>query len=356
MNNEWRWEMNRLLSITVMIFITLMASGQTAMEILTEKYVERPVAMHRGQLQFNTGYDFSIINHKYDLAGKRIDLATDGSVSGKHSFPFNLNYGILEFLEVSASISYASMGIRSQNHVTETGVGSISTKEIRTYRGLDDLFVGLALSNPFRLDFLDLAVNGGISLPLFDHKPGQPSHRVTLSEPYPGSMDIEYLYNNKFGLGVPVSSLGGALKFRSRLFSATALFSWSTGLKEGESISWESRLSQGEIRYREIPYRYGVGNTVDYTAVMAWQAISWFAVLVTFEGFSNTGAWSTETGKKVLEGTVALHSVSIGYDIQVTPALRLSQHLHLPYSGKNILAPRVFQTGISLNFMAPAPR
>jgi hypothetical protein len=348
--------MNRVFNLTVLIFLPLMASGQTAMEILTERYVDRPVSMHRGQLQFNTGYDFSIINHKYDPEGNRIDLATDGSVSGKHTFPFNLKYGILEFLEASASISYASMGIRSQNHVTETGVGSISTKEIQTYRGMDDLFLGLALSNPFRLDFLDLSVNGGISLPLFDHKPGQPSHRVTLSEPFPGSMDIEYRYNNKFGLGVPVSSVGGAIKFQGRLFSATALFTWSAGLKEGESISWESRLSQGEIRYREIPCRYGVGNTVDYTAVMAWQAINWFAVLVSFEGFYNTGAWSTETGKKVLEGTIALHAAGIGYDIQVTPALRLSQRLLLPYSGKNILAPRVFQTGISLNFMAPAPR
>jgi hypothetical protein len=70
----------------------------------------------------------------------------------------------------------------------------------------------------------------------------------------------------------------------------------------------------------------------------------------------NTGAWSTETGKKVLNGKTSLHTIGIGYDIQVSPALRLNQRLVIPYTGINILAPRVFQTGISLNFMIPKPK
>ena len=341
--------------LSLLILFPLAAAGQPAMEILTERYVDRPVAMHRGQLQFNTGYDFSIINHKYDLEGNSIDLANDGTASAKHSFPFHLNYGILEFVEVSTSLHYASMGIRSQNHQTETGSGSITTREIRTYRGADDLQLGLRISNPFRPDFLDASLYGGVTLPLFDHKPGQPDHRVEFLEPYPGSMDIEYRYHEKFGLGVPTAIMGASVKLRSHSFSGTLDGSYSYGMKEGESISWESRLSGGEISYREVPYNYEVGNTVAYAADLAWQAIDWFAVLASFEGFVNTGAWSTETGKKVLEGKTALHSIGIGYDIQVSPSLRLHQRLLLPYLGSNILAPRVFETGISLNFMIPKP-
>lgn len=347
--------MNRFLQITALCVLSLPVPGQTSLDILTERYVDRPIGMHRGQLQFNTGYDFSIINRKYDLRGEEIDLATDGSASSRHLFPFRLEYGILDFLQVSASINYARMGIRSQNHWYETGVGTVSTREVDSYRGMDDLFLGIGLSDPFRLDFLDVFISGGISLPLFDHKPGQPSHRVEVSEPYPGPMDIEYLYNFKFGKGVPVAALGAAIKLRSNPFSAGAFLTHSSGLKEGESVSWESRLSRGEIAYREVPYQYGLGSTVDYRLDLAWQAIDWFAVLASLEGFQNTGAWSTETGKKVLEGKTSLHAIGIGYDIQVAPALRLSQKLILPITGRNILAPRIFQTGISLNFMAPGP-
>ncbi len=351
--------MRRMLFIIMVTGLPRMLSGQSSpgYDILTERYVDRPLAMHRGQLQVNTGYDFSIINRKYDLQGNSIDLATDGSVSARHAFPLNLNYGILEFIQVSASIRYASMGIRSQNRIYTTGViGSTSTREINTYKGPEDLFLGIAISNPFRLDFLDVTLSGGISLPLFDHKTGQPSHKMEFLDPYPGSMDIEYYYNNKFALGVPVGAIGAAVKGRSPRFSGTARVDYSAGLKEGESTTWQSRFSNGEILYREIPYDFHVGNTLDYGAEIAWQAIDWFAVRISFEGSVNTGAWSTQTGKKVLTGDITLHSVSIGYDIQVAPVLRINQRLVLPYAGKNILAPRIFQTGISLNFLAPAPR
>ena len=89
---------------------------------------------------------------------------------------------------------------------------------------------------------------------------------------------------------------------------------------------------------------------------MAWQAIDWFAVLVSFEGFVRRRAWSTETGIKVLNGETAVHTAGLGFDIQVSPALRLSQEVQIPYAGKNILAPRIFRTGISLNFMVPGPK
>ncbi len=350
--------MTRCMAAISLALLPWTVSGQvpSAFEVLTERYVDRPVAMHRGQLQFNSGYDFSVINRKYDPEGESIDLTTDGSASSRHRFPFDIRYGILEFLQVSASTNYASMGIRSQNRVTVTGVGNISIKELQVYRGMDDLYLGLDLSNPLRMDFLDIALRAGIFLPLFDHNPDQPSHRVEITEPYPDAMEIEYRYNNKTGLGVPVVSFGGTLKIRSSRFSLSARLGYSSGTKTGESISWESRLSEGEISYRQAPYEYSVGNTLDYGGILAWQAIDWFAVLLSFEGSRNTGAWSTETGLKVLDGTKAIHSAGIGYDIQVAPSLRLSQRLLLPYTGQNILASRVFQTGISLNFMTGGRR
>jgi hypothetical protein len=64
------------------------------------------------------------------------------------------------------------------------------------------------------------------------------------------------------------------------------------------------------------------------------------------------GGWITETGKKVGTGKKSLNSLGVGYDIQVSPHFRLNQFIDIPILGKNTIAYWIFQTGLSLNFIA----
>jgi len=183
--------------------------------------------------------------------------------------------------------------------------------------------------------------------------PKQPHGKVLITclQPYPDSMDIRYQYHHKFGNGVPVGRLGTSMKLRFNKLAVEASFHMNKTLKEGESVYWQSRLTDGEIEYREITYQYDLGQTFDYYAAIAYQAIDWLAVVLSFDGIDSSGGWTTETGKKVGTGNISLHSLGVGYEIQVSPNLRLNQYLQLPVSGKDMMAYWIFQTGVSVNFI-----
>ncbi len=97
-----------------------------AFSLLTERYVDRSIAMHRGQLQINTGYEFSNLSKIYDFKGNILDLSAEGLASSKHLFPIEIKYGILEYLQVRALINYARMGLHTQNFFYITNAGIIS--------------------------------------------------------------------------------------------------------------------------------------------------------------------------------------------------------------------------------------
>ena len=319
--------------------------------MLTERYVDRPIAMHRGQLQINTGYEFSTLSKIFDFKGNILDLGEEGIASAKHLFPLDIKYGILEFLQVRTSLNYARMNLRNQNLNFETYTAIIYRSEIQTWKGFDDLFLGTDLTIPFLPDVMCWVVSAGIYLPIFNHEPDQPTHTINFLSPYPDSMDIRYQYHNKFGNGVPVIMLGTSLKLRFSKFDVESSFHIEKGLTVVESIYWQSRLTGGKIEYREIPYQYDLGQTLNYHSSIAYQAINWLAVILSYNGMTSYGGWTTETGKKVGTGKKSLNSLCVGYDIQVSPHFRLNQFIDIPILGKNIMAYWIFQTGLSLNFI-----
>jgi hypothetical protein len=351
-------KMNRkkthFLALLMCFFTSIIYSQETDIySLLTEKYVERPLAMHKGQVQVNTGYEFSIINKSFNVAGDPIDLRTDGSVFAKHLFPIDLRFGILEFIQLNIHTNYGSMAIRSQINWLVSLDTNFLYKELTIYKGLDDLYLGLDLTVPIPSDFhINCVLTGGIHLPVFGHEPDKPSHSIQILEPLltqtPGTA---LQYNNKFGSGVPVLSLGSDIKFHLSKFSFIGSFFYQYGLKDGESITWRARYKYGAFEYISVPYEYSIRNEMSYYGEFAWQAINWFAVTAFYSGFKHWGGWSGITGQKVAFYDESLHSVGLGYEIQISPAIRFIQKTVLPVTGKNIMAPWMFHLGISLNFI-----
>ena len=339
--------------IPVIIFFYLQLEGQvkSKYDLLTESYVARPLCMHKGQIQLNSGYEFSIINAKYDQEHEKVDLTMDGSVSAKHLIPVELKFGLLEHVQLSASTAYASLGIRSQCHNILSGESMLNVFEVNTYQGLKDLYLGTDLTAPFKGHLINWVISAGISLPVFNHEPDKPDHSYTIIDYVTGSARLEYRYNWKYATGVPKGFLGSSIKLRTGKISITGVFTYITGMKSGESCDWNFRLVDNEFEYEREKYQFYPGQTFEYRGEVAVQTISWLTLWNAFSGYTSNRGWSSITGKKTGAPEESMTSLSLGFEILASPVLRFDQQIVLPVTGKNVIGQLVFQTGFSLNFI-----
>jgi hypothetical protein len=335
----------------LLTFSFLAAQETDVYSLLTERFVDRPINVHRGQLQINSGYNFSIINKKFDADGKSIDLTEDGSPAVKQLIPLDIRFGILEHLQFSAKINYARTGIRERNIGIATE-DQISIDHLDEYKGLDDLYIGLDIRAPLGLKWIDWTVSGGLFLPVADHKPEKPSHRILTLAYETEYTQINYHYINKYSSGVPGASLGSSFQFCISNFSVLIGGNFMTGLKEGKSIFWNSRLVDGAFEYESQEYQYYPGQQISYHALLAYQAIDWFVILGSFSGLQTSNGWSNQSQKKIGYPEESFVGAGLGYEIIVSPNLRITQMIELPVAGKNHLGFLVINTGVSLNFIS----
>ena len=320
--------------------------------LLTERYVDRPINVHRGQLQINTGYELSVLNKKFDSEGKAVNLAKDGSAAMQHLFPFDVRYGLLEHLQMSVGINYARTGIRERNVWIIAYDTEVSIDELNEYKGLDNLNLGFLFRDPFDFKNISWTLRGNILVPLFNHKPDQPDHSIYTAVLETSYTQLSYYYRNKYGSGILTGALGTDLKLKTSNFSALLSGSFSSDLMEGTNIQWRSNLVENEFEYYSEEFNYKYGHQVEYLALFAYQAIDWFAVQLFACGIYTYGGWSEATGKKVGNRPENLFSGGLGYEILASPHLRLFQTLEIPFLGKNIMGSFVINTGISLNFIS----
>jgi hypothetical protein len=319
--------------------------------LLTERYVDRPIIVHRGQIQVNTGYELSVLNRKFDIYGKAVNLAKDGSAAMQHLFPLDISFGILEHLQISAAINYARTGIRERSIWIAGYDTELSIDELNEYKGCDNLKLGLDFSVPSGLKHLDWIIHGNISLPVFNNRPDKPDHTV-YAPLFVTTTQISYYYKNKFGSGILTGELGTDVKFNSSNFSVLLSGNFTTPLKEATNIQWRSNLIDYEFQYYTEEFTFKCGKQIEYSAFFAYQAIDWLAVQLFVNGNNTFGGWSDVTGKKIGYRPQNLIACGLGYEIMVSPHLRLFQTLDIPVTGENIIGFFMINTAISINFIS----
>ena len=330
--------------------------GDNKYNLLTERYVDRPLAMHKGQFQIASGYQFSIINQKYDQDGNKIDLTIDGSVSAQHKLPFTVKYGLFEFLQFSISTSYASMGIRSQSRDVISDDSELFINELNKYIGFYDLYAGTDLTIPIKLHLINWVITAGVSLPVFNYEPDKPGHSFTPFDTQTGLALLNYKYNHKNATGIPDALFGSAVKIRTKKFSFTGLVEYSAALKDGESYDWNFRWITNEFEYEKETYQFNTGKLLNIAGEAAWQAIDWFVLKGSITHFHQGNGWSNITGRKVGNPEISLTNFTVGYEILISPLLRIEQQIILPVNGKNILGQWAFLSGFSMNMMTFQPK
>ncbi len=324
----------------------------SAFSLLTEKYTQKPITVHKGQFQFNSGYNLSILNRKFDSDGSIINLRKEGTVGVKHLFPFEIKFGVLEYLQIEAGINYAKTGIRNQNQLIVGNTAYLDRDELIQVAGPDDLYLGLDLRAPTSLSFLDIVLSAGYYLAVSNNEPDKPEHFYLADTS--GRVDINYDYKTKFSSGVNSLSIAGSLKYKSPKISATGSYQFISGIEDGESITWITTLSGNTLEYYSAKYNFNIGQRMEWKAEAAFQAIDWLTLMISGRGYTIKNAWSEITTKKVGIKAESLIVGKLGYEIQITPSLRLNQFLCYPFAGKNSMAAFTFMTGLSVNLISLA--
>jgi hypothetical protein len=333
--------------------LTLNAQTNNDSILAYERKIDRPLTLHKGQLQFNTAYKISIISKEYDNNRNSINLADEGIASVLHKYYFGLNYGILDFLQASIEFNYAKRGERHENQLVFVHLNDEPDFDITyfdEYKGFEDLYSGVVIKLPLKTKKIEFALSPGFYIPLFSNNPEAPENSISFPLDGQTTTTIIYHNNHKTGNGSKAIKVGASAIVRPvNDLSIYAKLNYSWPISESESIRWVNQLNGSDFEYNDIPYKYLIGNTLDYEVNLAYQAIPWFNVALSYLFKKTSSGWSEITGLRIgnLENRLSL--LSIGYEIKATSRLWITEFIDIPLSGKNQLAPYSIYLGISYN-------
>ncbi len=316
--------------------------------LLTMPYNKRPLSLYKGQLQVNAGYKLAVRSRSFDSNGNVIDLKTNGNSSVINYFGLEVKYGLLDFIELSASTNYSTQGIRSETSDLIDEFGTITVNNLNEYKGMGDLLLSAAMRLPFEYKFFDFRLEGGAYLPTAAYKPPVPANTVTdyLS---PFQYTVNYDYINRNGFGVPVCRFAADIKLSLAKFSALASISFQDPTKEGTNIRWEQTLTDQTFSYTSTSYKYLVDRIIIMNASLHYQAAGWFDFWLNGIYTANSKGWTEYWGVKYANPAKRLLAIEPGFELQISPSLTLYQTVGFSLAGKDTDAPTYLVTTLSYN-------
>ncbi|KPK86115.1 MAG: hypothetical protein AMS27_05780 [Bacteroides sp. SM23_62_1] len=320
-------------------------------EVLTEPFVVRPLLLHKGHLQIHGGYRFMIANKEYDQTGQKNDLADMGTTSFSNDFRFRLTYGIIEYIQFSATMDYINT-ITTEPDLVIGNAGNIGNiSEYDQIKGMSDLGLQLSIRVPPVIKKFDLSFSGGLSLPTGKYKLDKPTHYIDPPDPLGGSFNAIYKYHTNPGNGTLICSAGSSLQYSTSKLAIILNGWYHFKTNVIESISWNHRLNSGSFMYTEVPYHYKLGASADFSGFGAWQIFPWLATYGQFGYVISSGGWTEITGEKIAIPKSSLGLFSVGYEIQVSTHVRFEQFVNIPVFGKENIAELSFYTVLSYNLI-----
>jgi len=307
--------------------------------LLTMPYNKRPLTLYKGQIWANAGYKFGVRARIFNELGDPLILKDEGTASVFHYYLLQIKYGIFDFLEVSAETNYLKHGERSLTTDYYSGSDNVSVNTLTSRQGMGDLLLKATARLPITYQWFDFDLSGGIFLPTAEHEALEPEHTIT-DIVSANSYTINYHYRNTNGLGVPLYIFGAAAKVSYSKFSLAAAFSFRDPVKEGENLRWNEFLTTSNtFIYDSQPYQYLLNNTLEINASVHFQAAGWFNVELNSNYIRSKGGWTEYWGNKYSNPEESLFSLEPGFEIQISPALRIYEYTGLPIAGKNRDAP-----------------
>ena len=316
---------------------------------LTTPYNLRPLNVYRGQLQANASYKFAVLSRQFDSQGK-LDILKDlGIASVYHYYELELKYGVTNFLEISAFSTYLKRGIRTQSVKYVTSTESISVNSLEEEKGFGDILLTASIRSPLNYKWFDIALRGGIYIQSAPYKPDKPDHAVsdvlTANE-----FTVNYHYKNNIGYGVPVLLLSGQLKITLKKISLESSITLKDPLSEGENIRWDQNLTDARtFIYTSKPYTYLPDRALEINTSLHYQAAGWFSIYLNLGYFKSTRGWTEYWGRKYSNPEKSIVLLEPGFEIQISPSVRILQTAGFPLKGENNYAPFYLNMALSYN-------
>ncbi|MCD4769293.1 MAG: hypothetical protein K8R35_03920 [Bacteroidales bacterium] len=317
--------------------------------LLTEPFNLRPINMHKGQFQINAVYKLSIRTKSFDNSGDKIGLLEDGSASIRHTYVFNMRYGILEFFEVGAEMNFFKQGVRGKTRNYLSGLDFITINELNEFNGFEDIRLHASASLPFEVDIFDFSIEGGISLPTAKHEPDEPTHTFQFLGFQ--SYIFNYHYNNNNGIGVPAWNTSATIHLTFNKITLVSTGSFYSPFREGSSVIWDESFVNDIFTYDKTTYSYLPSESLNIFASVHYQAIGWLDLSLGFDHFQTSGGWFEQFENKYANPDKKLSYLQIGLEIQVSPLIRLNEVAGFALSGQNTDGPFYILTSLSFNMI-----
>lgn len=320
--------------------------------VLAERLIDRPLMMHKGQVQLLPSYSLYFKNNSWNDKGDKTGLQQDGLSVLCHSFQMRFAFGITNHIELFATGSYLSENERLTNSIDAGWDNLVSYGGNIDTRGIEDVTMGVNLMAPFKTQNAGIAAGAGIIIPAGGNQPEQPAHVWSNPHQSPGSYDVQYHFLNRPGEGVWGGLFNLMLKAKLDPVSVRAYTSLQLPLSEGEGIEWQSRLLNQNFEYLQENYRYGAPQKLFFKLNADVQVFPWFSTGAGLSAFRFSKGWREYNSNFYALPDVRSMAIHFDAEVQATSMLRIFQSFSLPLAGRNIESGLLILTGLSLNFLA----
>jgi hypothetical protein len=321
-----------------------------------ERYIDRPLTLHKNNFEFACGYEFGALLNTFDENGKNINLADAGIAASKYMLEFQLTYGITERLQLQTLISNNSYK-KTFSPVVYKGIGNnlLQFYEIQTKTGFSDPNIRLnylLLNNDCKLS---LSFGGGISVPIFKYRPENPEIDSS-GEDLVTKYQFVYKYHN--GLGTPVYNLNIVLKYRfgdiggnnflSKV-NARLLTDYYTAPSTISTNDWQYIFNSeypNSVTYQSLPLKYKEGSWFSNRLFIDYQAFSITSFLMGFSNKYYFHGWTQYSSMKVAENDLYESDLLLGTHIQATSQFRIDELITVPVCGENTESYFTWQTAL----------
>jgi hypothetical protein len=315
--------------------------------LLSETRIDRPLLMHKSQLQFNPGYGFFINSGAYDDAGTKLDYQKEGLASSLHAFSFSVYYGITEYLEGMVSLGYKGSVDRTRDLWIVGFTDFTEVTNLTDTRGMEDLRLGLGIRPTPRNEAFDLAIHAGASIPTASSEVKKPEHSV--SYPTVDYTQLSYHYFGCYGKGMTFIQSGLDFKYRLPGVAFNLSFEASNGLGSSKYTAWNAQLDAGTFIYTKLiaPIRYP--DQYRGSIVTDIKVFNWFDLYGGITYYMEKGGWKEVGSIKYSQPESSALILKAGFEILTTVHLRIIQYAELSVMGKKSKAYTGIQTSLSYN-------
>ena len=343
--------MTKYMIAAAMCFGTFAGYSQAKDSLLAnERTIDRPLNVHGGQLRITGTYGFGYVSRRYESDGSTVNLVDKGFGHARHNSIAEIKFGITEHLQFTAIIQYETRLRRDQKYqIGHIGDQSWTyVKGTERIGGLRDPYVGLDFRIPLKTKKIDVLISGGSFLPLAKSVEAKPEHSYTQMN---SDRDIVYRRFSPVGYGNAVAALGGAVKYRSAKVGLTVTaMHYHAFSSETEGTDYTHRLlSNNSFEYESSPYKKGIPDMLNASAMLEYQASPFFNLFVHAQYAQATKGWREWEGGKMSAYNHELISAGAGFELIITPRIWFKETMTLPVKGENIESGLSFQTSLSYN-------